>query len=187
MLLRGTRSDLEAIEERMHSVMPQVTQQLKAVIKEAESVLVSNKVRASMEAHVVDVLKNITVSEYSKEIKASWEQTLQNFRTEMETTLRQHLEAVEATMVESQQANVANVKKIVDSRTPSDTIVTLYNELDEARAKIEKLESSKDKSSHSQPISAKKRDLSNGITVATGIMGAVVGAGSMWLILIGFS
>jgi ElaB/YqjD/DUF883 family membrane-anchored ribosome-binding protein len=120
--------------------VPAVAQQLKAMVGELDGVLSADKLKGPLEASLKEVLSDLSVDHQKDSLQRAWSEVLESFGKSMAMDMQQHRESIETLLMESQQEQIERVKKIIDNRTPSDTIITLYDDLDRTKARLAQYE-----------------------------------------------
>jgi len=175
MVARKAQSDLLDIDQQLQQTVPAVSQQLRAMVSEIDMLLTSEKLKEPLEKSLKEVLGALSIDHHRDSLNAAWREALDGFSKSLAMDMQQHREAIETLLVESQQEQIQRVKRIIDTRTPSDTIIELFDELDRAKAKIAQYEDGKPVA---QKVTGKDKGLSAVVWVwiAGGVtVGSVVG------------
>ena len=185
MSARSTQSELTGIESRLQQTVPAVAQQLKAMVSELDGVLSAEKLKVPLEASLKEVLAELSVGHQKEGLQRAWSEVLEGFGKSMAMDMQQHRESIETLLMESQQEQIERVKKIIDNRTPSDTIITLYDELDRTKARLAQYEDIE--KAPKAPVSSKNTEkISGGVlwwVLAAGLLGAIGGGSGIWYYL----
>lgn len=189
--LREASDQLASSEDSLHQILPQVTQQLRAVINEAQSALGSETAINHLKGKVEQIIKELVVDAKSESLSNEWSAVLERFMTEQKASFKRHSEAIEEIVIDTQAENLERVKKLIDHRAPSDVIVKLFEDLDASRSENEMLRKKLSnagvsiKTNSLIPQISDKNKAIIGATLVSSVS-VLLGAAGMWSLLIGF-
>lgn len=189
--LRTASNQLAAAEDSLHQLLPQVTQQLKAVLLEAEGAIGSEKALSELKVKIEGLVKELVVDAKAESLKQEWGGILDVFIKELNASFIRQSEAIEEIVIDTQAENLERVKKLIDHRAPSDVIIKLFEDLDASqsenvmlRKKLAKAGVSV-KSKSLLPTATETQKVAVCAAVISGV-GVFLGAAGMWGLLIGF-
>lgn len=182
ILVRSTQAGLEQVEERLQQTVPDMAEQMRAMVGELGDLLSTDKIRGPLESNLREVLATLSVDHQKGRLHEAWSEVMDKFVHDLSVDMAQHREAMEMLLVESQQEQMARVKKIVDSRTPSETIVSLFDELDLAKSQLAKYE--KNGAAQQAQVASGRSQSFWWVVIAAAVGGGIIGAGGIMAYLL---
>jgi hypothetical protein len=137
LLFRSQQDSLSAAQDQMNKSSGQVAQQLRQMLGEIKSSISEESLQEPLRAALEKTLASGALEVNQQQLTESWRLVSEDLVKKIRNEMLQNREGIEDLFRETQAEQLKHVKEIIHGRTPSQTIVTLYDDLDATKAQLQ--------------------------------------------------